>query len=179
MVNYFLLLIMQFAAVSNPVSTITPIDNSFSIQSLEVDTTSLVELDLYWNELSRTVQEGDFEGYGALYHPDAVIIFATGNNKTSVNISEALAGWKKGFNDTKAGKQNDMVEFRFSQRIANDANAHETGMFHFTSSDTNGVLKGESFIHFEMLLVKKDQNWLGLMEYQKSKGTKEEWDALK
>ena len=33
------------------------------------------ELDAYWAEISRTVEEGDFAGYSATYHPDAVVIF--------------------------------------------------------------------------------------------------------
>ena len=30
-------------------------------------------LDAYWREAARTVREGDFEGYKATYHPDAVL----------------------------------------------------------------------------------------------------------
>ena len=33
------------------------------------------ELDALWAEVSRTVQSGDFDGYSATYHPDAVVIF--------------------------------------------------------------------------------------------------------
>ena len=33
------------------------------------------ELDDFWAEVSRTVAEGDFDGYAATYHPDAVVIF--------------------------------------------------------------------------------------------------------
>lgn len=142
------------------------------------DSLRLVELDRYWAELSRTVREGDFEGYAAAYHPDAVVIFATGENKTSVPISTALANWKQGFLDTKAGKQGGEVAFRFSQRIGDPTTAHETGIFQYRSTDADGQTIGEYRVHFEMLMVKQNGNWYGLMEYQKSAATEEEWMTL-
>ena len=35
---------------------------------------SLADLDAFWNEVSGTVAEGDFEGYAATYHPDAILV---------------------------------------------------------------------------------------------------------
>ncbi len=139
----------------------------------------LAELDKRWAKLAKTVEEGDFEGYKALYHPDAVVVFAGGENKISVPISKALASWEKGFNNTRDGKQKDTVEFRFSQRIVNETTAHETGIFIFTSMDNNGKVKAKYVTHFEMVWVKKEGNWYALTEYQKSDATQEEWDALK
>ena len=141
------------------------------------DTDRLKALDQYWAEVSRTVREGDYEGYGALYHEDAVVIFATRGNKSSMAISEALAGWKPGFDDTKAGKIKANVDFRFSQRIGNENTAHETGVFAYSSEDNAGNKSGD-YVAFEMLLVKKNGKWLGMMEYQKNRVTQAEWDAL-
>ena len=154
---------------------INPIDK----KQINVDSLRLVELDQYWTELSRTVREGDYDSYKAAYHEDAVIVFAAGKNKTSVSISEALAGWKQGFHDTKTGKNQNSVVFRFSQRIGNETTAHETGIFLYTSTDSKGKVLGKSYTHFEMLFVKLDNVWYALMEYQKSNGTLDEWKALK
>ena len=71
------------------------------------------------------------------------------------------------------------VEFRFSQRIGNETTAHDTGIFVYTSADKNGKITGKYITHFEMLLVKRNNTWLAMMEYQKSDGTQEEWEALK
>ncbi len=142
------------------------------------DSTRLAELDAYWAQLSKTVREGDFEGYEALYHDDAVVVFAVGENKTSIPIAKALAGWKQGFKETKEGKRNDNVQFRFSQRIGDETSAHETGLFLFTSEDSDGNVLANSVIHLEMLLIKTEDGWLSLMEYQISKGTMEAWEAL-
>lgn len=143
------------------------------------DSIRLTELDQYWTQLSKTVEEGNFEGYKASYHEDAVVIFASGKNKMSVPISKALAGWEQGFADTKAGKINASVAFRFSQRIGDETTAHETGIFNYTTYDSSGKVSGTYPTHFEMLFVKRNGVWYGLMEYQKSDATQEEWEALK
>ena len=143
------------------------------------DSLRIAELDKFWTELARTVREGDFEGYAATYHEDAVVVFASGKNKTSIPVAKALAGWKQGFLDTKTGKNISDVTFRFSQRIGDDTTAHETGIFVYTSSDSTSENKVQYRVHFEMLLVKRNNKWLGVMEYQKSDATEEEWEAIK
>jgi hypothetical protein len=139
----------------------------------------IAELDRYYNEVSRTVREGDFEGYKAAYHKDAVCVFTTKENKYTKSIGEQLALWKPGIEDTKAGKVKSNVEFRFSQRVGDPTTAHDIGIFFFKSIDKDGKVLASGGVHFEMLLVKQNGVWLSLMEYQKSKATQEEWDALK
>ena len=132
------------------------------------------ELDAYWAEVTRTVTEGDFVGYAALYHDDAVLV--NNLNQTSVPIASALAGWKQGFIDTKAGKMTAGVTFRFSQRLHDGATAHETGIFRYAFTPDGGE-ETVSLIHFEALMVKK-RVWKMVMEYQKSQATQAEWEAL-
>ena len=135
----------------------------------------LDELNTYWTEVSHSVKEGDFEGYQASSHSSAVLV--SGTSQTSYPFSAALAKWKQGFADTKSGKIKASVAFRFSQRIGDDSSAHETGMFLYSTTNADGE-STIAYIHFEALLIKEDR-WLIMMEYQKSKGTKEEWDKLK
>lgn len=153
-------------------------NNSSGKMVIPNDSLRLAELDNFWAEVSRTVHEGDFEGYAATYHEDAVVVFTTGDNKTSVAIAKALANWRQGFIDTKEGKTKPNVEFRFSQRVGDENTAHETGIFSFQSNDASDTTNPKRFIHFEALLVKRDNTWLMVMEYQKSKATQEEWDVL-
>lgn len=169
-----ILLIAIFVSVQT-ISAITPLFPTFEVNT---DSLRIAELDRYWEALSKTVSDGDFESYGAAYHPDAVVIFATGKNKTSVPLAKALAGWKQGFDDTKAGKNKAGVTFRLSQRLGDETTAHETGIFYYWTSNIDGSNKQGIMVHFEMLLVKKDGKWLGVMEYQKDPATKEEWEAL-
>jgi len=133
------------------------------------------DLDAFWLEASRTVREGDFEGYAATYHKDAILV--NGMSGDSYPISQALSGWKAGFDLTLAGKQTSDVEFRFSQRLSDATTAHDTGIFHYNAKDSAGVESG-SYIHFEGLLM-IDNGWKLMMEYQKSVATLEEWEALK
>lgn len=137
--------------------------------------TATDDLDAYWAELSRTVGEGDFDGYAATYHPDAVLVnLAAG---TTYPISAALAGWKQGFDDTAAGRMTAGVDFRFSQRLHDETTAHETGIFryHYQPEGQDEVVL---LVHFEGLLVRKDGQWKMLMEYQKQAANQAEWDAL-
>lgn len=132
------------------------------------------ELDAYWAEVSRTVEQGDFEAYGALYHPDAVLV--SGFSGESVPISRALAGWKQSFDDTAAGRANAGVDFRLTQRLNDGTTAHESGIFRYTFTPEDGETTVAP-VHFEALLVKKDGEWLMLMEYQKEMATDQEWEA--
>ena len=132
------------------------------------------ELDAYWAEVSRTVSEGDFEGYSALYHPDAVLVSL--GSRRSYPVSRALDGWKQGFMDTAEGRAEAGVEFRLTQRQHDETTARETGIFR-DSMRTQGGEASVALVHFDALLVKRDGNWLMVMEYQRGPATEEEWAA--
>ncbi len=135
----------------------------------------ITELDAFWAEVSRSVKEGDFEGYKATCHPLGVLV--SGSKKTSYPLTKALAGWKQGFVDTKSGKMKAGVTFRFSQRFGDETTAHETGIFLYTTEKPNGETT-KAHVHFEALLVKTGGAWKLTMEYQKSKASPAEWEAL-
>ncbi len=170
--NYYISLLL-FACL---VTTLTIGQTSKATTAESIRT---AELNQYWTEVSRTVREGDFEGYKATYHQDAVCVFTTGENKRTSPIDVQLALWKKDFVDTNAGKTKNNVAFRFTQRVGDPTTAHETGIFYFTSVDKYGKVLSGGGVHFESLLVKRNGKWLAMMEYQKSKATQEEWEALK
>ncbi len=148
---------------------------NLKVKELPSEQERLAELDAYWAELSRTVQEGDFKGYEAALHPEGVLV--SGSQKKSSRLAMALAGWKKDFDRTKSGEMRAEVEFRFSQRLGDENTAHETGMFRYASAMRGGEME-EVYIHLEALLVKKE-GWKIMMEFQRGKGTREEWESLK
>jgi hypothetical protein len=125
----------------------------------------LKELDAYWAEVSRSVGAGDFEGYKATCHEEGVLV--SGSKESSQPLSDALARWNDEFNDTKSGEMKASVAFRFGERFHDEATAHETGMFLYVKTNTDGVATQE-YIEFEALLVKREGKWKILMEYQKS-----------
>ena len=133
------------------------------------------QLNEYWMEVSRTVREGDFAGYSTTCDPQGILV--SGSKQKSYPLTEALAKWKQGFEDTKAKRMKASVEFRFSQRIHGSATAHETGIFRYaTVRDDNEMV---AYINFEGLLRKSDTGWRIVMEYQKSAATEAEFKALK
>lgn len=145
------------------------------LRAEETAPTRLSQLDAYWAEVSRAVGTGDFAAYEATCHPEGVLV--SGSKKTSVPLADALQRWKKEFDATKRGEMKASVVFKFSQRLGDATTAHETGMFLYTAVGADGKATRE-YIHFEALLVKREGRWKIVMEYQKSKGTREEFEAL-
>ena len=136
--------------------------------------TVLPELDAFWAELSRTVAEGDFEGYSLAYHEDAVLVSDFSSN--SYPISQALDGWESGFIDVREGRAEAGVEFKFTQRLYDASTAHETGIFHYWTVNAQGQ-RIDQYVHFEALLVKRD-GWKMVMEYQKAPASEEDWNEI-
>jgi len=148
---------------------------AFTLVSSADDIARLAELDAYWARVARAVNTGDFELYRSTCHPDGVLV--TGIKQQCYPLSQALARWKKEFDDTRAGTRKSALELRFRQRLGDAVTAHETGMFLYTAETADGTSIKE-YIHFEALLLKRD-GWKIMMEYQKSTGTEAEWNALK
>ncbi len=141
----------------------------------DADQARLAELDAYWAKVSRAVNTGDFEAYQATCHDEGVLV--GGTKQYSQPLATALARWKKDFGDTREGRVKAEVTFRFSRRLGDATTAHETGIFRFISQATGEPPKVE-YIHLEGLLVKKQDGWKILMEYQKGPATEAEWQAL-
>lgn len=139
------------------------------------DAARLAELDAYWAEVSRSVNTGDFAAYQAGCHEKAVLV--SGSKRVSYPLSQALARWKKEFDDTKVGTRKSTVEFRFAHRYGDATTAHESGMFRYTWKLGDGEAKPE-YVEFEALLLKENGIWKILMEYQRATASKAEWDAL-
>lgn len=147
---------------------------AFLWSPLKADQAIEAELDAYWAMVSKSVAEGDFATYSSAYHPDAVLV----NTNTSYSITKALAGWKQGFDDTAAGKMIAGVNFRFSSRLNDASTVHDTGIFNYYTIDKDGN-RSDYYGHMMSLMVKKDGQWLMLMEHQSGTATVEDWNALK
>ena len=136
----------------------------------------ILELDAYWEEVSKVVANGDWEKYKDACHPEAVLV--SGSKEKSLPMRDILVRWKSEFDATKAGTRSSKVDFRFSHRYGDEQTAHEAGVFVYSFGVEGEEVKRE-YVHFEALLVKKEGRWLLMMEYQKSIATKEEWEKLK
>ncbi len=133
------------------------------------------DLDAYWDAVSETVANGDFDGYAALYHPDAVLV--SDFSSSSISMVTALANWKQGFDDTRDGKMKANVDFRFEKRYNNGEAAWESGIFRYSATPEGGTMSTQ-YIFFEALMVNKGEGWLMVMERQIAQATEAQWDAL-
>ena len=145
------------------------------------DAAVLAELDAFWAEASRTVAEGDFDGYAALYHPDAVLV--NGIEGRSYPIADAFERWKPGFTATRAGSLTARVEFRLTDRLTGPTTAHEAGLFRYAAGPVGGTTPRVAVVRFEALLVKTGDpaspggGWRWVMEKQSAEATEEDWAA--
>lgn len=134
------------------------------------------QLDAYWAEVSRAVAAGDFAGYAATCDAEGVLV--SGVKKSCTPLAEALKRWKKDFDATKSGEMKASVQFKFSQRLNDGTTAHETGIFLYTATGADGK-ETRAYVHFEALLLKREDGWKIVMEYQKSNATEAEFEALR
>ena len=144
-----------------------------------LDTGRVAALNAFWDRLSQTVQTGDFEGYAALYHQDAVLVIDNASRPGSMPITQALASWKQGLEDTRSGKTGAQVAFRFSKRLGDATTAHETGMFAYSVLNAEGAVQQVVYVNMQALLVKKEEQWLITMELQGAPASEADWNALK
>ena len=133
------------------------------------------ELDAAWDKIKMTISNGDFHLFKSVYHRDAILV--NGISKKSYPIKDAFAGWEQEFEDTKSGIISAHVDVKFSQRLTDKTSAHETGIFHYYTIDKEGK-QNDSYVHFESLWIKKNIKWFMMMEYQKSRTDKVEWDEF-
>ena len=134
------------------------------------------QLDAYWAEVSRAVAAGDFAGYAATCDTEGVLV--SGVKKSCTPLAEALKRWKKDFDATKSGEMKASVQFKFSQRLNDGTTAHESGIFLYTATGADGK-ETRAYVHFEALLLKREDGWKIVMEHQKSNATEAEFDALR
>ena len=145
------------------------------IQSVYAEDNVINELNAAWNKLEQTVSNGDFRSFKSVYHRDAVLV--NGISKSSYPIKKAFEGWQQGFTDTKSGEITAHLDVKFSERIFDESSAHETGVFHYYTINKKGQ-QSDTYVHFESLWVKKNNKWIMMMEYQKSRSDETEWNTL-
>ena len=145
------------------------------IQSVYAEDNVINELNAAWNKLEQTVSNGDFRSFKSVYHRDAVLV--NGISKSSYPIKKAFEGWQQGFTDTKSGEITAHLDVKFSERIFDQFSAHETGVFHYYTINKKGQ-QSDTYVHFESLWVKKNNRWIMMMAYQKSRSDDSEWNTL-
>jgi hypothetical protein len=145
------------------------------IQFVYSEETVINELNAAWDKLEQTISTGDFRSFKSVYHRDAVLV--NGITKSSYPIKKAFEGWKQGFADTKSGNITANLDVKFSERLYDQLTAHETGIFHYYTVNQHGG-RNDTYVHFESLWVKKNNTWIMMMEYQKSRADETEWNTL-
>ena len=147
----------------------------FFFQELNSQPNEELEIDRVWSELVLSVKKGDFSKYKTFYHEDAVLISQA--NQTTATIKDAFVRWEEGFRQTRSGKIKTNLEVRFKKRLADKKTFFEEGMLKYWTTDCEGN-DNISYLEFEAVWIKRDKEWLMIMENQKSFSDEIEWNKL-
>jgi len=140
---------------------------STPISAVAKDTNSLYE------RLITSVDKADFKMMASAYHPDAVLV----KKDKTTPIKQALIRWtKEGTSWAKEGGTASL-EFRFSNRVVNKTSSFEKGIYKYKTISKSGDEK-VYLVHIENLSVKRNGEWVTLMEKQLSAATEQEWNSL-
>ena len=148
---------------------------TFFFQELNSLQNEELEIDRVWSELVLSVKKGDFSKYKSLYHEDAVLISQV--NQTTATIKDAFVRWEEGFRQTRSGKIKTNLEVRFKKRLADKKTFFEEGILKYWTTDSEGN-DNISYLEFEAVWIKRDKEWLMIMENQKSFLDEIEWNKL-
>lgn len=128
------------------------------------------ELDAFWSEVVLSVEDWDVSAQRATYHPDAIAVSGDSvsyQTRLMVDVFAEVAG-------TSETPSNPRLAFRFSSRVHDSKTAHEVGVYRFIADGREPFYGG-----LDSFLVRKDGQWLILVEIQRREGLSEaEWDAL-
>jgi len=124
-------------------------------------------------KLIKSVNRADFNMMADTYHADAVLVTAS----KSTLIESALIRWKKEGEKLQNDGGHATLAFRFNKRIVNEFSSFESGIYRYSTVDKLGK-ETIYYAHFQDLNIKKNGNWLTMMENQTAKATKEQWMSL-
>jgi hypothetical protein len=109
----------------------------------------------------------------ATYHPDGVFVYGQG----TVSIAKQLSKWGEEMAKMKLEGARASVSFRFERRQDDAETAFEVGLFKYSEIDKSGA-ENAVYVPFEVLLVRKNADWLILMERQLAATDEAAWKAL-
>ena len=142
----------------------------------QAEAQATAEIDALWGRVAEAVATGDPDLYLSTYHPDA--IFVSLRRGVTRTVQEDVEANRAAWRETREGRAQRSVEFRFTERLHAENSAHEIGIFRYASTEADGSTRAV-LIHFEAALVRKDGAWLQLLELQKSDATEAEWEAAR
>lgn len=136
-------------------------------------TSSASETNSLYKRLVRSVDKADFGMMASAYHPDAVLV----KKDKTTPIKQAMKRWTKEGTDwlKQGGKAS--LEFRFSERVINKSSSFEKGIYKYKTISNKGKEK-VYLVHIENLSIKRNGQWVTLMEKQLNAATQQEWDNL-
>lgn len=134
---------------------------SFSLLAQQSNTSQQINEDIYI-PFSKSYETKDVDLFASLQSEDLIRIVGDGKKITSkAAYIDGIANWWKNSNNTLH------IDFRFIERIANELNASERGVYKITF---NQGTNDESFSYgkFHVILERIDGVWKFIVDYDSS-----------
>lgn len=135
----------------------------------------IAELDAFWVGVVQSVVDWSIPAQQATYHPDAVGVKGTVGADTTYLLADDFAR-RIAESTTESGPPiRRVLEFRWSSRVHDAQTAHEVGLYHYWAEG-----RPHYYGTVDSYLVKRDGQWLILVEIQHEPGvTEADWNALR
>ena len=123
--------------------------------------------DQVWKPFKTTYDNRDTDGFLALHSKD--VVRSPRDAKMVLNWNEYYEQQKQGDDQGKATGSKRQIELRFTERIANDNQALDVGIYRATITDKSGNVK-TFYGRFHVVLRKENGTWKILVDTDSSEG---------
>ncbi|WP_274474276.1 DUF4440 domain-containing protein [Mangrovimonas aestuarii] len=125
-----------------------------------------------WNTFSNAFEKLDLEAFKSIHSQN--LIRVSGDNKSIRNAEEYFKAYKTKW-QSRAIKQS--IQFRFIERVCNTNRASERGIYKLTRNPNTSEEKSY-YGQFHVILVKKNQIWKILVDYDSSENNSANEDSF-
>jgi len=128
--------------------------------------TNLEDINTTWEKFYKAFETLDYTLMAEIHSKDLVRV---SGGKRILDYDTYINNYKTGFERDKAAEQTSTISLRFFERINNNTNASERGIYKLVrnkATDNEQVYYGQ----FHVLLKKSDGIWKITMDYDSSEG---------
>lgn len=128
--------------------------------------TNLEDINTTWKKFYKAFETLDYTLMAEIHSEDLVRV---SGGKRILDYDTYITNYKAGFERDKAVRQTSAISLRFFERINNDNNASERGIYKMVRNKGKGNEQAY-YGQFHVLLKKSDGVWKITMDYDSSEG---------
>lgn len=120
--------------------------------------------DQIWSNFTKAFETFDYELFSSLHSENLVRV--SGNSKLLRNKKDYISGYENRWTNNKTPQT---ISFRFIERICNEQQASERGIYKLTVN--TGLSNEQSYYgKFHVIMIKENNQWKFLVDYDSNEG---------